>query len=164
MNQKLKSKTIYLLGLLFTPMFFLFAEETKTLVVGDTLPNISYTNQFEEISPLPENTTKVLFMADMDASKIIHPLLEKEGKGFLEKYNAVLISDIHRMPSLITKFVALPKMKSYPYNIRLVREEGLSNPFPRTKGSVTLILLQSGRVKKISESNMEAEIREFLIK
>ncbi|PJZ84741.1 hypothetical protein [Leptospira harrisiae] len=142
----------------------LFAEEptTPTLVVGNTLPEINYTNQWEEPSPIPMETTKVIFISDMDASKIIHPILEKEGKGYLEGKQAVLISDIHRMPSLITKFVALPKMKSYPYTLRLVREEKLADPYPRTKGSLTLIQLKAGKITKIQISNVEKEVKEFL--
>lgn len=144
----------------------LFAEEpttpTSTLVVGNSLPEINYTNQWEEPSPIPLETTKVIFISDMDASKIIHPILEKEGKGYLEGKQAVLISDIHKMPSLITKFVALPKMKSYPYTLRLVREEKIADPFPRTKGSLTLIQLKAGKITKIQITNLETEIRSFL--
>ncbi|TGL24307.1 hypothetical protein EHQ46_04100 [Leptospira yanagawae] len=153
-----------ILTLIFLIPLFLFAEEpTKQLLApGDTLPAINYTNQWEEPSPIPTETNKVLFISDMDASKIIHPILEKEGKGYLESKQAVLISDIHRMPSLITKFVALPRMKSYPYTLRLVREEKLSDPFPRTKGSVTMILLKEGKVTKIQISNVDTEVKSFL--
>ncbi|PJZ46731.1 hypothetical protein [Leptospira brenneri] len=142
----------------------LYAEEptTTVLVPGNTLPEINYTNQWEEPSPIPMETTKVLFISDMDASKIIHPILEKEGKGYLESKQAVLVSDIHRMPSLISKFVALPKMKSYPYTLRLVREEKLADPYPRTKGSVTLIQLKEGKISKIQISSSESEIRSFI--
>ncbi|WP_246838196.1 hypothetical protein [Leptospira meyeri] len=149
---------------IFIFAFSLSAEEpaTPTLVIGNVLPEINYTNQWEEPSPIPMETTKVIFIADMDASKIIHPILEKEGKGYLESKQAVLISDIHRMPSLISKFVALPKMKSYPYTLRLVREEKVADPFPRTKGSLTLMQLKAGKITKIQISNAEAEIRSFL--
>ncbi|TGM47259.1 hypothetical protein EHQ92_04845 [Leptospira biflexa] len=157
------------LGSLFLTTFAfltlsLFAEEltTPTLKVGDSLPEINYTNQWEEPSPIPSTTNKVLFISDMDASKIIHPILEKEGKGYLESKQAVLISDIHRMPSLITKFVALPKMKSYPYTLRLVREEKMADSFPRTKGSVTMIQLKERKITKIEISNSEAEVKGFL--
>lgn len=150
-----------LLGALST---HLRAEEITppTLKVGDSLPEISYTNQWEEPSPIPKETTKVLFISDMDASKIVHPILEKEEKGYLDSKQAVLISDIHRMPSLITKFVALPKMKSYPYTLRLVREEKIADTFPRTKGSVTMIQLKQGKITKIEISNREEEIKKFL--
>lgn len=153
--------TLVLLGSL---SFHLLAEEVAppTLKVGDSLPEINYTNQWEEPSPIATDTKKVLFISDMDASKIIHPILEKEGKGYLESKQAVLISDIHRMPSLITKFVALPKMKSYPYTLRLVKEEKIADPFPRTKGSVTLIQLKEGKITKIFSSNQEAEVKQFL--
>ncbi|EMY62623.1 hypothetical protein [Leptospira terpstrae] len=154
--------SLYLFTFLLT--ISLSAEEitTPTLVVGSPLPEINYTNQWEEPSPIPKETTKVLFISDMDASKIIHPILEKEGKGYLESKQAVLISDIHRMPSLITKFVALPKMKSYPYTLRLVREETVADPIPRTKGSITLINLKEGKIIKIQITNLESEIRAFL--
>ncbi|MCW7488649.1 hypothetical protein [Leptospira meyeri] len=170
-NITVNSKTIFLKSLrylLLYPILFLTltlsAEEqaAPTLVLGNVLPEINYTNQWEEPSPIPMETTKVIFIADMDASKIIHPILEKEGKGYLESKQAVLISDIHRMPSLISKFVALPKMKSYPYTLRLVREEKVADPFPRTKGSLTLIQLKAGKITKIQISNAEAEIRSFL--
>lgn len=170
-NITVNSKTIFLKSLrylLLYPILFLTltlsAEEqaAPTLVLGNVLPEINYTNQWEEPSPIPMETTKVIFIADMDASKIIHPILEKEGKGYLESKQAVLVSDIHRMPSLISKFVALPKMKSYPYTLRLVREEKVADPFPRTKGSLTLIQLKAGKITKIQISNAEAEIRSFL--
>ncbi|TGL44473.1 hypothetical protein [Leptospira perdikensis] len=165
-----KFKTTFLLlktSLISLTLFLTFslsAEEpaAPTLVLGNVLPEINYTNQWEEPSPIPAETTKIIFIADMDASKIIHPILEKEGKGYLESKQAVLISDIHRMPSLITKFVALPKMKSYPYTLRLVREEKIADPFPRTKGSLTLIQLNAGKITKIQTSNVETEIRSFL--
>lgn len=156
----MKFKIVF--AVLFITTASLIAEETQTLQVGNSLPEIAYTDQFEKENPIPLGTTKVLFIADMDASKILHPILEKEGAGYLEKNKTVLISDIHRMPFLISKFVALPKMKGYPYTIRLVREEKLADPFPRTKGFVTLIVLEAGKVKTISQSNSESEIREFI--
>lgn len=140
-----------------------FADDIPLLKKGDTLPDIKYTNASEEESPIPKTTTKIMFIADMDASKILHPFLEERGKGYLEKNNAVLISDIHRMPFLISKFVALPKMKSYPYTIRLVREEKLADPFPRTKGFITLIRLgDDGKVQSVSESNAIDLIQKFI--
>ncbi|TGM52379.1 hypothetical protein [Leptospira vanthielii] len=164
MKTYFRSITYTLSVLILLSSLTLHAEEpvSPTLVVGNPLPVINYTNQWEELSPLPADTTKVLFISDMDASKIIHPILEKEGKGYLESKQAVLVSDIHRMPFLISKFVALPKMKSYPYTLRLVREEKLADPFPRTKGSVTLIQLKEGKITKIQIANSETEVRAFL--
>ncbi|XDD46740.1 hypothetical protein AB3N60_01210 [Leptospira sp. WS39.C2] len=161
-SRSIVSKIFLFFSILF--VFSLYAEEptTQILKVGDSLPEINYTNQWEEPSPIPKETTKVIFISDMDASKIIHPILEKENKGYLESKQTVLISDIHRMPGLITKFVALPKMKSYPYTLRLVREEKIADPFPRTKGSVTLIHLKAGKISKIQISNVEKEVKEFL--
>ncbi|MCW7461264.1 MULTISPECIES: hypothetical protein [Leptospira] len=155
-------KLLFLFNILVVSSLIAEEPTIQTLKVGDSLPEIPYTNQWEEPSPIPKETIKVFFISDMDASKIIHPILEKENKGYLESKQAVLISDIHRMPSLITRFVALPKMKSYPYTLRLVREEKLADPFPRTKGSVTMIQLKQGKITKIQISNVEKEVKDFL--
>jgi len=152
----------------FFSVFLLFgaleAEEPKRLQPGDKLPNLTYTNQHDEPSPLPEDTTKVLFVADMEASKLVVPILELGGDNYLTSKKAAFISDIHRMPAIITKFVALPKMRSYPFTMRLIREEKLSDPFPREKGKVTLLQIDSQAVSQIEFAATEKEVKTFLEK
>lgn len=137
-------------------------KEPTRLVVGDPLPKIEFKDQNEESSPLPNELQKILFISDMEASKILHPLLEKDGDSTLTSKKAALISDIHRMPSFITRFLALPKMRSYSYTIRLIREEGVSDPFPREKGKITLIGVLDGKVKTISFGDNESAVKDFL--
>ncbi len=154
----------------FAPSFFLilistsalFAQETPLLIPGDSIPQIDFTDQFDKPSPLPAGTEKILFISDMDASKITHPLLAKEGDNYLKNNQTILISDIHKMPSLISRFVALPKMREYPYTIRLIKEEKLGDPFPRTKGQVTCIELKSDKIIKIDFFDNEQMIRKFI--
>lgn len=144
------------------PYSLLYADETKILIVGDALPSIQYTDQFDKPSALPNDLEKIIFIADMDASKISHPLLLKEGNAYLEKYKTVIISDIHKMPSLISRFVALPKMREYPYTIRLIREEKIGDPFPRIKGQITCIDLKSDKILKIEFAENELALRNFI--
>jgi hypothetical protein len=156
---KIDSLSIFLL---LTLAFSLPAQDTNILSVGDTMPTLQLTDQYDKDALIPPTTEKVIFVSDMDASKITHPLLQKEGDPYLLKFNAVLISDIHRMPSLISRFVALPKMREYPYTIHLIREEKIGDPFPRNKGQVTLIELKSGKILKILFASKEEEVRTFL--
>ncbi|MFI4941026.1 MAG: hypothetical protein ACHP7O_11895, partial [Burkholderiales bacterium] len=96
------------------------AEDSRQLSVGDAVPSLAITDQFDKAAPIPVETEKIIFIADMDANNLTHPLFEKEGDAYLRKHQSVLIFDIHLMPSLISTFIALPKMRSYPYTMRLI--------------------------------------------
>ncbi|TGL56341.1 hypothetical protein EHQ58_17080 [Leptospira ognonensis] len=144
------------------PLSLIYADETVILIPGDALPSIPYSDQFDKPSPLPNDLEKIIFISDMDASKISHPILLKEGNAYLEKYKTVIISDIHKMPSLISRFVALPKMREYPYTIRLIREEKIGDPFPRNKGQVTCIDIKSDKIIKIEFAENEVALRQFI--
>ncbi|MDZ4728060.1 MAG: hypothetical protein SH817_18040 [Leptospira sp.] len=140
----------------------IFSEEIKQFSVGDIFPTLDLKDQFDQTREISPNTKKVIFIADMDASKTIHSILEKEDKNYLESKQIILISDIHKMPSIITSLFALPKMKKYSYTIHLIREEKIGDPFPRTKGSATLIKLDSRKIIEIKQSAIASEIQEFI--
>jgi hypothetical protein len=144
------------------PSTFLLSQDTKLLIISDSLPLIHYTDQFDKEAPILPDTEKILFISDMDASKITHSVFEKEGNVYLEQNKTALISDIHRMPSLISRFVALPKMRDYPYTIRLIREAKLGDPFPRIKGQITCIELKSDKIVKIEYAQNEQSLRNFI--
>ncbi|MFW2608749.1 hypothetical protein ACN5OY_11750, partial [Aliarcobacter butzleri] len=74
--------------------------------------------QFEKDHTLNANIKTILFASDKATSDMLRdyflPLSEKE--NILEKNNVVYIADISGMPSLISKYLALPKMKKYPFS------------------------------------------------
>ena len=69
-------------------------------------------------------------------------------KGFLETNNAVFIADISGMPSLITKFFALPKMKKYNYNVLLIYDEE-EKRFLKKEEKLTVYKLVNGVVTSV---------------
>ncbi|MCZ8157573.1 MAG: hypothetical protein O9264_15730 [Leptospira sp.] len=154
-------KLVLTLLLFFLPTFLL-AQTSKELTLGDTVPQITMTDQFGKEAVIAKEIEKILFIADMDASKLTHPLLLKEGNVYLETNKAMLISDIHRMPAIISKFVAIPKMQDYPYTIHLIKEETIGDPFPRIKGQVTMLTVKDGKLIQILFGTDEKEIRSFL--
>ncbi|HMV43962.1 MAG TPA: hypothetical protein PK079_14520 [Leptospiraceae bacterium] len=133
--------------------FFIFAISlqllSEPLKVGDEMTLLQFETQKEEKIIISKETRTLIFTSDMEASKIAHELFEKLGDDYLKQNNAIFISDIHKMPFLITKFVALPKMRKYPYSIALIREEGPGFIFPREKGRLTVISLSEYKVSSI---------------
>lgn len=137
---------------------------SEPLKVGDELKLIQYQTQFGDEVTVAPTVSKLIFAAEMEASKIAHSVLESAGADYLKNRSAVLVSDIHRMPYFITKFVALPKMKSYIYPIHLIREEGPGDIFPREKGKLTLVSLKNYKVLSIKFISNSGELKEELEK
>ncbi|WP_246051850.1 hypothetical protein [Leptospira idonii] len=141
----------------------IYAQEVAEIKPGSDFPSVSLTDQHDENASITQEIQKILFVSDMDASKIVHKILEKDGDVLLNANQAAFISDIHRMPSLITKFVALPKMKGYSYRMRLIRDDKTGSFFPQNKGSVTLIRLEKGKVVTVDFTNEEEKLKTFLV-
>lgn len=162
MNTFAKFYTSVTLGLCLFHFNLLQAQEPIRLTLGDSLPVIRLVDQWDKESPIPPQTEKLMFIADMEASKLVVPYLEKKGDAFLAEKKTVLVSDIHRMPGIITRFVALPKMRDYPFTIKLIREEKWGDPYPRTKGKVTLLTLVAGKVTQIDFTDSEQGVQDFI--
>lgn len=144
---------------LFLLSFSLSAEEWKK---GDIFPIQELEDQLEVIRPIPNDTKKLFFISSMTASKIVHSILEEKDPEYLTNLKAVLISDIHKMPSLITKFVALPKMKGYKYTIYLIRDDKTGQPFPKVNDMITYINLRKGKITKIQYLANQVEFKQAL--
>jgi hypothetical protein len=93
----------------------------------------------------------LLFAADMDAGGLVNDALEEDPSlQDLAARGAVFVSDIHRMPALITRLFALPSMRRRPYRMLLDREAaGPSARIPREEGKVTLLELDALTIRRI---------------
>ena len=107
-----------------------------------TLANLRLVDQHGEMHAIPPDTRTVVFAGDMDASKIVHALLGEREPDYLARHRAVFIADIHRMPGFVTRFIALPRMRRYPYRMLLIRDDETGGRFARREGSVTLVALE----------------------
>lgn len=142
---------------------FLFISSAHALEVGETFPTVSLQNQFNENFIIDTQTKFVLFSADKAASTLLHENLTS-AKIKPEDIGAAYISDISKMPSLITKMVAVPKMKKYNYKLGLDREGTLTKTWPRKDGEITCIELKDTKVMSISYLKSNSEIQSFLKK
>ena len=93
-----------------------------SLAVDSVVDNLKIKDQNEVEKVIDTNVKTILFASDKSTSDMLRdyllPLSEKE--NILEKNGAVYVADISGMPSLISKFIALPKMKKYPFSVLLL--------------------------------------------
>ncbi len=149
-----------ILILLFIVQFTLIG---KPIEIGNDWPSIPLKDQNDKVRDITPETNLVIFVAEMEASKIVHEVLQSETEESLSKKKVIFVSDINKMPSLITRFIALPKMRGYSYPIALVREAGITQDLPREKGKVTLFFLQKMKVKKIDYINDKEELKKSIV-
>ncbi len=96
-----------------------------------------------------ETTRLILFSNDKEGSNIVKNGLKKTYRNYLKNHNTVYIANISGMPGLIRKFVALPKMREYPYSILLDLRSSVTKDFPSQQDKATLIYIRNLRITDI---------------
>ncbi len=133
------------------------------LAVDSTITEIKIKDQFEKEHIVDQKVKTILFASDKGSSDMLRdyllPLSEKE--NVLEKNSAVYVADISGMPSLISKFIALPKMKKYPFSILLLDDTNKDN-FTKEDGKIIVYSLENGKVVKVDKISKKEELANFV--
>lgn len=130
----------------------------NTLTTGNELPTLKIKDQFEKEHVVDANTKTIIFSATKDEATTIRDFINEKGKvEFLTSNNIVYIADITGMPSLITKFFAMPKMKKYEFPILLIDEQNKSL-FPLDGEKITVISLENGKVTQVKYVKTKEEL------
>ena len=134
---------------------------TETLAPGDKLPETRLCDQHGE----PHNLTKarlILFAPDKAAGELIHEVLRDKTQTELDRQGIVVISDISRMPGLITRFIALPAMRDYSYRMLLGQDEEETQWLPRQEGAVTQLIVQNGQIRELDYLPSAEELKRLM--
>lgn len=131
------------------------------LNTGEKIPTFSINDQFEKAQIIPSNTKTIIVAGSKDASDVIKDyLLSLEGDS-LAKNDAVYIADISGMPSLITKFFALPKMKKYPFKILLLDETN-NTKFLMQENKITIYEVENQLIKDVKYISTKEELATYV--
>ncbi|WP_418184703.1 hypothetical protein ACNSOS_06880 [Aliarcobacter vitoriensis] len=133
------------------------------LAVESTITDLKIKDQHEVEKTIDANVKTILFASDKGTSDLLRdyllPLSEKE--NILEKNSAVYVADISGMPSLISKFIALPKMKKYPFSVLLLDDTNKDN-FTKEDGKIIVYSLEDGKVTEIRKISTTEELSEII--
>ena len=143
--------------------FLALGLNAASLNVDSTVNDIKIKDQFEKEHVIGTNVKTILFASDKKTSDMLRdyllPISEKE--NILEKNGAVYVADISGMPSLISKFIALPKMKKYPFSILLLDDTNKAN-FAKEDGKIIVYSLEAGKVVKIDKISTKEELANII--
>lgn len=146
--------------LIFTALLALGAF-ANSLSVGSDVSQIKIKNQFDAINSIAAETKTILFASDKATSDILKEyLLSKEG-DILTKNNALYVADISGMPSLISKFIALPKMKKYPFSVMLLDDTN-KDFFGKEEGKIIVYSLDNLKITEMKSISTAKELEEII--
>lgn len=116
---------------------------------GDPLPAIELEDQHGVTATIDAGVRYVLFTRDMDGGKVVQEVLQDDGQQRLDAVRAVYVSDISRMPGLVTRLFALPSLRKRGYRILLDRDGTATATIPSEPGTVTVLELVAGTVEGV---------------
>lgn len=147
-------------SMLITLVLSFIASLSFAFEVGSNIPEIALENQNEEAVKISPETKWLVFVAEKDISKIVTDYLN-ESKFNLDAAKVIYVSDISGMPSLITKMVALPKMKKYDFKIALDRTGDATKSWPKESGKATVVQLDQMKVQQVKYLGSKDEVTQF---
>ena len=139
---QLAGKKIILSALLLLATF------ANALNIGDATPTFEIKDQFEKMHKISADAKTILVAESRSTSVIVREYLLTKDTNFLVNNKAHYIADISGMPSLISKWIALPKMKKYPFSILLVNEEQAKS-FSTKEDEITVYTVNNGKVSDV---------------
>ena len=142
--------------ILFSVLLFV-ATFANALSIGDATPTFDIKDQFEKTHKIGPDAKTILVAGDKGTGVIIKEYLLKQDKGFVEANKIYYVADISGMPSLISKFFAIPKMKKYPFSVLLVDEEQTKS-FSKKDDTITVYSVTDGKVSDIKYIKTAAEL------
>ena len=145
---------------LLTLSLTLFA--TDVLTVGthlDKLKQYKYENQNKYPMQIPTATKLIIVSFEKDTGALVNDYLDTKTSSYIIDHNAVFIADINRMPSIITKMFALPKMQEYKHPIYLHYEDQFENFVPHQEEKLTLLYMKDQKVENIAYISTVEELK-----
>ncbi|MBP9491420.1 MAG: hypothetical protein KBE77_08225 [Aliarcobacter sp.] len=145
---------------LFTVLLSLSAI-ANSLTVGSVIPTLTVKDQFEKEHTVDANIKTIIFSATKTEGTTIKEFLLTKDKDYLTANKTVYIADITGMPSLITKFIAMPKMKDYPFSVLLI-DEANKGLFAVKEDMISIISLDNGKITDIKYVKTAEELGQNL--
>ncbi|MDY0051936.1 MAG: hypothetical protein RBR65_05275 [Aliarcobacter sp.] len=132
---------------LFT-IFLGLSAFANSLTVGSDIPVLTVKDQFDKEFTIDSKIKTIIFSATKEESNVIKEFLAAKDKDYLTNNNIAYVADITGMPSLISKFIAIPKMKDYAFSILLIDEDNKAL-FPVEEDKISIITLENSKITDI---------------
>lgn len=152
-----------LLSILLIASAASFASTQKDPIsIGDSVDVTALKNQHGESFDNPSTIELLLYVNGMAARDIVLPTLESIDITCMNEGRVAYVADISRMPSLVSKFIAVPRMRDYAYPVWLDYDGESTERLPRGEAGVSLMDIEQGKVTRIEFINEASRLTERL--
>ena len=127
--------------------------------VGSTL-DFTLPDQHGKKHTLTNDTKKLIFTFEKDASHIMKDFLKQEEKGYLNNQSALYVADISTAPVFIRNAFILPDLQKSTYPVLLIYEEEVAKNFryDSKKEAIKVVTLDN---KKVTNIQFVSTLKEF---
>ncbi|MDD5372975.1 MAG: hypothetical protein PHO62_06075 [Sulfurimonas sp.] len=151
-------------------LFFLFC---VSILNADFLQPNSYVarlNEYKYVTPndiavkIPKDVKLVIVSSQKATGALVNEYLDSQSPDYLQKNRAVFIADINKMPTIVTKMFALPKLRKYKHPIYISNDERFEEVVPSKDDRVTLLYVENSIIKNISYISTKEELKKAIEK
>jgi hypothetical protein len=132
--------------------------------------SITKLNEFKYETPqgneikIPKDVKLILVSFEKDTGALVNEYLNAQSPNYLQKHNSIFIADINKMPSVITKMFALPKLRKYKHPIYINYDEKFEQSVLGKEEMVTLLHVENSLIKNISFIKTKEELKAVIEK
>jgi len=129
--------------------FALSAQAENHLGVSDTFPVLSLNDQHDEPIAVPGDAQVIFFAESKDADDWFDQTISEFDPALLLEGKWLYLSDISRMPSLVTRLFALPSLRGRDYPVALIRDGEKVEALPAQDECITVFSMQQQTISAI---------------
>ncbi len=129
--------------------------------LGEEISSFTLADQFEKDHIVSRSVETIIVSFEKDTGADMNEFLNTKNPKYLEERNAVFIANISKMPGIITKLFAMPKMKKYKHTILLINDEE-DKRFAQEEEKITVYKLKNGVIEKINFVSSAQEVAKNL--
>jgi hypothetical protein len=126
--------------------------------VGSAISAFTLEDQHGADARVDERVKVLVLSRDMAAGDVVKKALEDKDQAWLDQRAAVYVADVSRMPGLITRMIALPRMRGRPYRVVVDRRGAVAGALPYEDGKATVLHLDGLRVTRVAHVTAVAEL------
>ena len=126
------------------------AAHAGPLAVGDPMPPLALEDQHGKAGSIA-GARVVVVSRDMEAGDVVKKALAGRDQAFLDQHAIVYVANISGMPALVTRLIAMPRMRERPYRMLLDRDGNATKDVPSVAGRPTVLAVDDGRVVRVSQ-------------
>lgn len=128
------------------------------------LNELKYVTPNDAVVKIPKDVKLVIVSSQKVTGALVNEYLDSQNQDYLQKNRAVFIADINKMPSLVTKMLALPKLRKYKHPIYINYDERFEEIVPSKEDRVTLMYVENSIIKNISYISTKEELKKAIEK